>query len=119
MEFNKEGKRHIPLLVEQINGRFILAVYQGSISQYDILIKYRQKENDKWSSIRTPKHIHWAVDMLIKMHEDRETTKRFLEFLMQLWNKIQPVRTDDERTKALSIESLLEENQKEILKLKN
>lgn len=53
--------------------------------------------------------------MLIKMHEDKESTKKFLEFLMQLWNNIKPLKTDDERTKALSIEYLLEENQKEIL----
>lgn len=56
--FNKESILHIPLFIEQVNNKFIIATYQGSLSQYDILIKYRQKEKDKWSNIRTPKHIH-------------------------------------------------------------
>ena len=32
-----------PLFVTNINSQYILAAYQGSISEYDILIKYRQK----------------------------------------------------------------------------
>ena len=44
----------IPIWAERVNGKYIIAVYQGGISQYDILIKYRQLENGKWSAIRTP-----------------------------------------------------------------
>ena len=57
-----------PLAEFPVNGTFYVAIYQGSLSQYDVLIKYRQLENGKWSRIRTPKHIHWAVDILIKQH---------------------------------------------------
>lgn len=115
MTFKRDGNVHHPLFVVQVNGRFVIGVYQGSLSKYDILIKYRQKEKDKWSNIRTPKHIHWAVDILIKMHADRENTKRFLDFLIQTWSKIKPLKSEDERKKVLSIESLLEENKREIL----
>lgn len=115
MVFNKKGITITPLFVEQVNGKFIIAVYQGSLSKYDILIKYRQKENEKWSKIRTPKHIHWAVDLMIKMHSDSEGTKQFLNFLIQMWKKIKPLKSDEERTKTLSIKFLLQENQKEIL----
>ena len=114
MTFKRDGKVHNPLFVAQVNGRFIVGVYQGTLSKYDILIKYRQKEKGKWSNIRTPKHIHWAVDILIKMHADQENTKRFLDFLIQMWAKIKPMKSDEERRKILSIENLLEENQKEI-----
>lgn len=114
MTFNKGGILHSPIFIQQINGRFIIAVYQGSLSQYDILIKYRQKEKGKWSNIRTPKHIHWAVDILIKMHADRECTKRFMDFLIQMWDKIKPIKSEVEREQILSLESLLEENRKEI-----
>ena len=80
MSFKKEGEKIVPLFVSTVNEKFIIAVYQGSFSKYDILIKYRQKNKDKWSRIRTPKHIHWAVDILIKMHSDEEKTKQFLDF---------------------------------------
>ena len=99
MTFKRNGKVHNPLFVAQVNGRFIVGVYQGTLSKYDILIKYRQKEKGKWSNIRTPKHIHWAVDILIKMHADRENTKRFLDFLIQMWAKIKPMKSDEERRK--------------------
>ncbi len=115
MDFKRDGKVHMPLFVAQVNGRFIIGVYQGSLSKYDILIKYRQKEKGKWSNIRTPKHIHWAVDILIKMHADQENTKRFLDFLIQTWSQIKPLKSDEERKKILSIDNLLEENKKEIL----
>ena len=115
MIFNRDGKTHEPIFVEQINGKFIMAVYQGSLSEYDILIKYRQKDKDKWSNIRTPKHIHWAVDLMIKMHADRKGTKQFLNFLINMWKEIKPLKSEEERKKTLTIEFLLKENQKEIL----
>ena len=48
MIFNREGVKHIPLFVSEVNGSFIVAAYQGSLSKFDILIKYRQKIGDKW-----------------------------------------------------------------------
>ena len=62
------SKNMNPLAVFPVNGTYILAVYKGSLSEYDLLIKYRQLEDGRWSRIRTPKHIHWAVDILIKQH---------------------------------------------------
>ncbi len=114
MIFRKDGVEHLPLFVSEVNGRFIVAVYQGSLSKFDILIKYRQKIEGKWSRIRTPKHIHWAVDVLIKMHEDKSQTKQFLNFLIEIWNNTKPFKDDDEREKFLSIENLLEANKEEI-----
>jgi len=114
MTFKKKGKEISPLFVSLINDKFIVAVYEGTISEYDILIKYRQKEGNKWSNIRTPKHIHWAVDILIKMHSDREKTQQFLDFLMECWEKTKPIRSDEEREKILSIEYLLESSHQEV-----
>lgn len=116
MTFKKEGKDIIPLFVFQINEKFIIAAYQGSLSRYDILIKYRQKNEKGWSKIRTPKHIHWAVDVLIKMHSDKEKTKQFLDFLIEIWNKTGPIKGDEERKKLLSIKYLLESSTEEIEK---
>lgn len=118
MTFNKEGKKFMPLFVSEINGRFIISVYQGSFSKYDILIKYRQKVKGKWSHIRTPKHIHWAVDILIKMYENPEKTKEFLKFLLSVWEKTKPMKSAKQRKAALNLKSLLDINRAQIKKYK-
>ena len=94
-----------------VNGEYVLGVYQGSLSKYDLLIKYRQKENGKWSKIRTPKHIHWAVDILIKMSLEENKTKEFLEFLIDYWdNNVTPLTTEEDRISLLSDELLYDVN---------
>ena len=99
-----------PLAEFPVNGTFYVAIYQGSLSQYDVLIKYRQLENGKWSRIRTPKHIHWAVDILIKQHLENNATEKLINFLINLWdNQIQPIRSEEERERILDSQTLLNE----------
>jgi len=97
------------LAILPINGDYVLGVYQGKLSRYDIVLKYRELQNDgKWTRIRTPKHIHWAVDILIKMHENEDETKRFIDFLADYWhNKVTPIRSDEERNILLDVDKLL------------
>jgi hypothetical protein len=116
MTFHKNGKNIIPLNVYEINGVYILGVYQGSFSKFDILIKYRQNIKHVWSRIRTPKHIHWAVDMLIKLHEDKIKTQKFLDFLLSIWDKTTPVKSKKQQKGTLSIETLLQNSQSMIRK---
>jgi len=109
MTFRKKNKAIEPLEVFTPEDKTIVGVYQGSFSKYDILIKYRQKNKDgNWTHIRTPKHIHWAVDLLIKMHADREKIKRFLDFLMEIWNQTTPFENEESRKKFLDIKNLLD-----------
>jgi len=109
MIYKRNGQEYHPLKTFRINGRYILAIYQGSLSEYDLLIKYRQKENNKWSRIRTPKHIHWAVDVLIKMSLEKNKTKEFLDFLINYWdNNVSPLTSEEERSGLLN-DSLLNE----------
>lgn len=103
-----------PLFVTQVNGKFIIAAYQGALSKYDILVKYRQNVNGKWSRIRTPKHIHWAVDVLIKMYFDNKKTKKFLGYLIGVWEKTSPIKDENKRKKTLNVENLLGSCRKEI-----
>ena len=110
----------VPLVIIEVNDTYILGVYQGSLSDYDLLLRYRQKdENTKsgWSRIRTPKHIHWAVDAIIKMHHNDKETKKFLQFLIEIWNKqILPLKSEDERSLLLDVEKLKEEANREATK---
>lgn len=97
-----------PLAEFPVNGTFYVAIYQGSLSPYDVLIKYRQLEDGKWSRIRTPKHIHWAVDILIKQHLENNATEQLIDSLINLWdNQIQPIRNEEERAQILNPETLL------------
>lgn len=114
MTFRKDGVVRVPLAVFEINGSYILGVYQGSLSEFDILVKYRQNIYGLWSRIRTPKHIHWAVDVLIKLHENREKTQSFLEFLIEIWNNTQPVKNRNQQQAELTVESLLNDCQHKI-----
>lgn len=105
-----KGRELTLLATFPVNGKYILGVYQGFISEFDLLLRYRQKDDTKrsgWSKIRTPKHMHWAVDVLIKMHSEEEKTKAFLDFLLDNWNNhISPLKTKEERDKLLDVESL-------------
>jgi len=111
MSFHKEGKLFEPLAIFEPEPNIVVGVYQGSLSQFDILIKYRQvKKDGKWSNIRTPKHIHWAIDLLIKMHSDREKIQKFLDFLLEIWSQTEPWTKDEDRKNSLDVKNLLEKH---------
>ncbi len=96
-----------PLCEILINGSYILGIYKGTLSDFDILLKYRKKEGDKWSRIRTPKHIHWAVDMLIKHYSEPHETDLLLNSLLNQWEQIFPLESKDDQEQLLSPEKLL------------
>lgn len=109
-----------PLVIFKIDNSFILAVYQGSLSKFDILIKYRQFINGKWSRIRTPKHIHWAVDILIKQYFDKDTTDKLLDYLIDSWKETTGFENYNDRKKFLNKYTLLskiENDSKEYIKI--
>ena len=97
------------LAVVPVNGTYLLGVYEGSLSDYDILLKYRQKEGERWSRLRTPKHIHWAVDVLIKHYSEPKQTDLLLTHLLTIWSETAPIKTDEERDELLNTENLLAE----------
>jgi hypothetical protein len=119
MTHRRKGEIVVPLAVFTPNESYVVAVYQGGLSPYDILIKYRQRTKDnRWSHIRTPKHIHWAADMLTKIYADRELTQQFLDFLIGIWNETASIKTEEARSEALDIDLLLNNHREEIEKYK-
>lgn len=104
MTFRSEGEEVEPISVIKVNDNFIIAIYKGKKGEADILIRYKQKlKSGKWSNIRTPKHIHWTVDILIKMSQDKELTKKFIDELMKIWeNEIRPLREEERDNLELS-----------------
>ncbi|SJZ43695.1 hypothetical protein [Treponema porcinum] len=109
------GKR-LPLLIQfPVNDHFQIGVYQGTLSDFDMIVRYKQLLDGKWTRARTPKHIHWAVDILIKQHENPEATNRFLDFLLKHWNSVTPLLSEAERKNALDTKTLLDQVNKEAL----
>lgn len=109
-----------PLVTIEINNSYILGVYQGTLSTYDLLLRYRQRDshtNSGWSKIRTPKHIHWAVDVIIKLNHNPKETRKFLKFLIDQWDRhIGPIKNKKGRKSLLNVDSLKKEANREAKK---
>lgn len=85
-----------------IADKYILYIHQGKFSTYDMLLKYRVYESNSWSRIRTPKHIHWAVDLLLKRQSKKDLTINFLDELIKQWEKrVKPLTTNKERNETI------------------
>ncbi|MGN0186560.1 MAG: hypothetical protein ACI392_02280 [Paludibacteraceae bacterium] len=102
-----------PIAQFPVNSHYVLAVYNGKLSTYDIVIRYRQLENDKWSRIRTPKHVHWAVDILLKQHSNKRATAKFIDLLLSLWDKMPAITTESVKGDLLNSDVLLADVEKE------
>ena len=108
-----------PLCVIPINGTYILGIYKGTLSAFDILLRYRQKEGERWSRIRTPKNIHWAVDMLIKHYSEPHETDLLLDSLLNQWEQTVPLESKEAQEYLLSSERLLDDVNDEAMKYDN
>lgn len=110
-----KGKQ-LPLLIQfPVNDHFQIGIYQGTLSDFDILIRYKQLINNEWSRARTPKHIHWAVDILIKQYENPEDTNRFLDFLLRHWKSVTPMMSAQDRDNILNTNTLMNQVNAEAL----
>ena len=76
------------------------------MSKFDIMIKYK-KDGKR---IRTPKHIHWVVDILMKMQGNETLTKQYLKTIQNCWKACVPLTNNDFKT----LKALIEDGEKEI-----
>ena len=88
-------------IIEYVFENYIIYVFQGDLSQLDIVIKYK-KDGKR---IRTPKHIHWVVDILMKMQGNEVLTKRYLIAIQNCWNTCVPLSNNDFATLKTLIEN--------------
>ncbi len=78
----------------------VIGVFQGSRGEnpdLDIIVKYREPGKQ----IRTPKHLHWAIDLLIKKEHDPNLTKTFVYYLLSMWDKVMPFSNKEEQQECL------------------
>ena len=90
-EFNLNDKR-----------KAIVWVFQGvkgDNKDLDIKIKYWDNLS-KTKSGRTPKHIDWVIDILLKKEHNRDLTLQFVKYLLDVYDKVEPFKTKDEQRKC-------------------
>lgn len=96
MRFKRKGKEHIAIKEICLNDGTVIGVFEGSRGanpDHDILIKYQ--ENGK--RLRTPKHIHWVIDLLIKKEHNRELTLEFMKYLRSMYDRVEPFKSKEDR----------------------
>ena len=93
-------------IIEFVFENYIIFVFQGDLSDFDILIKYKKGEK----RIRTPRHIHWAVDILMKMQGNEALTKNYLKSIKTCWDNCTPLTSNDFE----ALKSLIENGEKDI-----
>ena len=84
------------------DGGTIIAIFQGNRGmnpELDIIVKYIQREK----RLRTPQHIHWAIDLLIKKEHKATLTKSFVEYLTELYDRVGPFCSEGDRLKRVLI----------------
>jgi hypothetical protein len=84
-----------------INEKLVLYVLQGCFSNFDMLLKYSEYDKGKWSRKRAPKHIHWAVDLIIKKQLEEELTNEFLDELIKVWDEKKPFMNNEQRNRVI------------------
>lgn len=88
-------------IIEFVFADYVIYVFQGDLSQFDIVIKYK-KDGKR---IRTPKHIHWVVDILMKIQGNEELAKKYLLAIQVCWNTCVPLTNNDYHTLKMLIEN--------------
>ncbi len=77
----------------------IIGVFEGSRGanpDHDILLKYQERGK----RVRTPKHIHWVIDLLIKKEHNKNLTLKFMKYLREMYDKVEGFKSKEDRAKC-------------------
>lgn len=91
---SKRGKSIKGILKVELTN-YDIFVYEGTISQFDIIVQYKKIGLRKE---RTPKHIHWVVDLLLKNQGKKKIANKFLTCIQEYWNNCEPLVNNDYQT---------------------
>jgi len=75
----------------ELDSGIVLSVFPGSLSPNDILLKYKER-NGRY---RTPKHIHWVIDLMLKREHNEVLTNELLRDFKSQWSNITPLLSRD------------------------
>lgn len=80
-------------------GDTVIGVFQGSRGKnpdLDIIVKYQERGK----AVRTPQHLHWAIDLLIKKEHDKALVREFVKYLIDMWDEVKPFRNKAEQQRC-------------------
>src|SRR3989338_5427614 len=104
MRFSRDGKEHTAIKEIKLSDGTVIGVFEGSRGanpDHDILIKY-QEQNKR---LRTPKHIHWVIDFLIKKEHNRKLTLEFMKYLRSMYEKVGAFKSKSDRKNCVLLET--------------
>src|SRR3990167_4664185 len=96
MRFKRQGKEYNSIKEIKLNDGTIIGVFEGSRGanpDHAILIKYQEKGK----RLRTPKHIHWVIDLLVKKEHNRELTLKFMKYLREMYERVYAFKSKEDR----------------------
>ena len=67
--------------------------------------------------MRTPKHIHWVIDMLLKEQKNHNDVIAFIKCMQKTWNEIVGLKSNDYITLKDTLLTYKNKVDKEISKL--
>lgn len=107
MRFKRKGVEHASIKEIFLPDGTVIGVFEGSrghIPEHDILIRYQEKGK----RIRTPKHIHWVIDLLIKKEHDKKLTLEFIKYLKNIYDKVEAFKSKEDRKNCILTETTKE-----------
>jgi len=100
MEYKpKKEPRKVSIKEIKLQDGTIIGIFEGTRGanpDHDILIKYQEQGK----RVRTPKHIHWVIDLLIKKEHNRKLTLDFMRYLRDMYNRVDAFQSKEDRTKC-------------------
>ena len=96
MRYKRKGEEHTSIKELTLSDGTIIGVFEGSRGanpDHDILIKYQEKGK----RLRTPKHIHWVIDLLIKKEHNRELTLKLMKYLRDMYDNVEAFKSKEDR----------------------
>lgn len=107
MRFKRKGKEHTSIKEIKLVDGTVIGVFEGNRGanpDHDILIKYQEVGK----RLRTPKHIHWVIDLLIKKEHNRKLTLEFMKYLRSMYDKVDSFKSKQDRQSCVLRETTLE-----------
>lgn len=78
----------------KIDNIYTIYVFKGTLSPNDIVIKYSKFGR----RMRTPKHIHWVIDMLLKEQKNHNDVITFIKCMQETWDEIVGLENNNYKT---------------------
>lgn len=78
----------------KVDENYTIYVFKGTLSKNDIVIKYSKLGK----RTRTPKHIHWVIDVLLKEQKNHNDVVTFIKCMQETWDDIKGLENNDFET---------------------